>query len=102
MPKRYYENLSHDLTLGQEIEIDHSLWKTRIKELIQAIISNENKRNRKVDGGLYVGIGGIAYMLWFVSEKIAEFNFLDTADQFAQLHLKFCAQIIAEGVNNSA
>ena len=52
----------------------------------------DKKRNRKVDGGLYVGIGGIAYMLWFVSEKIAEFNFLDTADQFAQLHLKFCQQ----------
>ena len=91
MPKRYFENPLSDLTLGQEIQIDHTLWKTRIKKLIQAIITKEeNSSNRRVDGGLYVGISGIAYMMWYVSEKLPHLNCLENAKKFAQIHFKFC------------
>eukprot|EP00092_Neocalanus_flemingeri_P068272 GFUD01083399.1.p1 GENE.GFUD01083399.1~~GFUD01083399.1.p1 ORF type:complete len:317 (+),score=51.26 GFUD01083399.1:57-1007(+) len=90
MPKRYFENPFSDLTHGQEIHIDHALWKTRIKELIEAIIKNEKSSSRRVDGGLYVGMSGIAYMMWYVSVKLPELKCMETAKKFGQIHFKFC------------
>lgn len=90
MPKRYFDNPFQDLAPGQEIQVDHALWKTRIKDLISSIIMNENMSNRRVDGGLYVGISGIAYMMWYVSGKLPELNYMETAKKFAEIHLNFC------------
>jgi len=90
MPKRYFENPYSDLTSGQEIQIDHALWKSRIKELIEAIIKNEKSSSRRLDGGLYVGISGISYMLWYVSIKLPELKCLETAKKFGQIHFDVC------------
>ena len=92
MPKRYFENPFPDLGPGQEIQIDHQLWKKRIQDLISAIIANDSSPNRRVDGGVYVGLSGVAYMMWYVSDKIPELNCLETAKKFAQIHYKFCQE----------
>jgi len=94
MPKRYYENPYHDLLAGQEIQVDHILWKTRIKELIEGIITNSNSSSTimRVDGGLYVGLAGIAYMMSYVSEKLPDLNFLENAKKLAQTHYRFCQE----------
>ena len=38
MPLRYFENPYDDLVPGQEIEIDHKLWRSRIKEIVENIL----------------------------------------------------------------
>ena len=41
MPLRYFENQCEDLSLGQDIEIDYKLWKTRIREIVENILRKE-------------------------------------------------------------
>ena len=92
MPKRYFENPYNDLAPGQDIEIEHKFWKKRIKELIKAILSEDNAGKRRLDGGLYVGEAGIAYMLWYVSEKLPELAYMESAHKLAQEHFQFCKE----------
>ena len=32
-----------------------------------------------IEGGLYIGVAGIAYMMWYVSTKFPEFKLKETA-----------------------
>eukprot|EP00092_Neocalanus_flemingeri_P072791 GFUD01089670.1.p1 GENE.GFUD01089670.1~~GFUD01089670.1.p1 ORF type:complete len:104 (-),score=12.72 GFUD01089670.1:217-528(-) len=58
-----------------------------MKELVEIIISNQKTRKKDLDGGMHVGFGGVAYMLWFVSTKIPEMHRMEAAKMLAEVHL---------------
>ena len=94
MSKRYFDN--PDLTKENlECIVDENLWKSRLKELIDRIIVNQKKSKRDLDGGLYVGAGGVAYMLWYVSTILPELGQLEAAKTLADIQLKNCQPLTA-------
>ena len=96
MPKRYFNN--PDLTKENlNIPVDENLWKSRIKELADLIVANQKTGRRDLDGGLYVGAGGVAYMLWYVATKLPEYGaLLNTARTLADAHHQFCQPTTAQ------
>ena len=97
MSKRYFNNTA----LGQpdvDVFIDQDLWKSRIKELVEVIISNQKTSKQDLNGGLYVGVGGVAYMLWYVSTKIPELHHLEEAKFLAEIQFKNCKNTGADSL----
>ena len=95
MSLRYFDNPYSDLEPGDEIEIDYRLWKARIKKIVESILCRENYNQSLkgqfknllelkcveniLDGGLYVGVAGVAYMLWYVASKFPEYKLKEKA-----------------------
>ena len=96
MSLRYFDNPYSDLEPGEEIEIDYRLWKARIKKIVESILCRENYtqslkghflelkcksclKENIVDGGLYIGVAGVAYMLWHVASKFPEYKLKEKA-----------------------
>eukprot|EP00090_Calanus_glacialis_P029255 TRINITY_DN46963_c0_g1_i1.p1 TRINITY_DN46963_c0_g1~~TRINITY_DN46963_c0_g1_i1.p1 ORF type:complete len:418 (-),score=115.98 TRINITY_DN46963_c0_g1_i1:187-1404(-) len=89
MPNRYFEN-PYLTTDNLELVAEDLDWKPRIRELVDMIIANQKTAKRDLDGGLYVGVGGVAYMLWCVSTRLPELNYLEKAKTLAEIQLKNC------------
>ena len=97
MSKRYFDN--PDLSKENlECIVDESLWKSRLKELIDTMVANQKTSKRDLDGGLYVGAGGVAYMLWYISVKLPELCQLEAAKTLADIQLKNCQPLTAQSV----
>ena len=66
MAKRYFQNPY----IGKKKNLcDTNFLKSNIQSIVSQIISKQ-KVKRHDDGGLYVGQGGIAYMLYFLHKKL--------------------------------
>ena len=68
MAKRYFQNpyIGKKKNFG---DVDTNFLKSNIQSIVSQIISKQ-KVKRHDDGGLYVGQGGIAYMLYFLHKKL--------------------------------
>lgn len=53
---------------GEEITMSGKDWKPRLLEVVNTIVERQHPRVHDADGGLYVGIGGISYMFYFLSQ----------------------------------
>ena len=68
MAKRYFQNPY----IGKKInfcDVDTSFLKSNIQAIVNEIVSKQ-KEKRNDDGGLYVGQGGVSYMLYYLHKKI--------------------------------
>ena len=70
---RHFVNPFTDLFPGDQIGIDYRLWRKRIKTIIESILRTEDFTPSPREGGLYTGVAGVAYMLWYVATKFPEF-----------------------------
>jgi len=89
MHKRYFDNTFAEYN-KQDVVIDATIWQPKIKQLVDVIVKQQINR-RTCDGGLYVGLGGVAYALWFISTKLPNSHgLLKEAHKFSQAHLQHC------------
>jgi len=79
MSLRYFDNPYSDLAAGEEIEMDYRLWRSRIKKIVESILRRENFTPSPTEGGLYIGVAGVSYMLWHVASKFPEFKLKEKA-----------------------
>jgi len=86
MAKRYFQNPY----IGKAInfkDIDENFLKSNIQSIVSQIISKQKVKQHD-DGGLYVGQGGVAYMLYYLQKKLPELNYLDHANNLCEAHYK--------------
>ncbi|XP_047996476.1 lanC-like protein 3 homolog [Leguminivora glycinivorella] len=71
---RYFPNTLKDYTEGAEVSIAQNDVSVQIDEHIGTILKRLPPSPKHVEGGLYVGIAGVAYMFYHLSknEKLAE------------------------------
>ena len=69
MPKRYFLNpfLRHNIRDLKPLE--RKTVEDQIKKIVDTIIKQQGIGRRDLDGGLYVGVGGVAYMLIYLHSK---------------------------------
>ncbi|XP_034238193.1 lanC-like protein 3 isoform X1 [Thrips palmi] len=86
--KRYFTNPWKEGTVGSETDftLDADTGVTRIKEMINLISSKRPAVTKDGEGGLYVGIGGIAYMYYYLSQSPL---FASEKDQFIEKGLEY-------------
>ena len=94
---RYFVNKLKDFTAGQSTEIPVAALQERVNSIITRITQNIAADNQNCDGGLYVGIAGISYALWYVNQ-CSNFQdkkndllrqakaYLDVADAYERQH----------------
>lgn len=83
--KRFFLNNLSDYN-NQSVSIPHIWLVQKIQELVSTIEKHARPDVRKADGGLYVGIGGIAYMYYHLS-KIAALS--DKRQEFLKKGLEY-------------
>lgn len=69
-PKRYFINNLHDFQSGND-PFTQQNWISKIQQTINTITDKQKPSVKAADGGLYVGIAGIGYMLYHVSQTPA-------------------------------
>lgn len=86
--KRYFTNPWKEGTVGSETDfiLDADTGVTRIKEMINLISAKRPPVTKDGEGGLYVGIGGIAYMYYYLSQSPL---FASEKDQFIEKGLEY-------------
>ena len=70
MPSRYFLNpflrsKASDLKL-----LERKTLEDKIKNIVDLIVSQQGIDKRDLDGGLYVGAGGVAYMILYLNSKL--------------------------------
>lgn len=65
-PKRFFVNLMDDYP-GGEVLIPKDVLQERLRSTLNNILTNQARVLTDCDGGLYVGLSGIAYMLYYLS-----------------------------------
>lgn len=88
-PKRYFINELPDYSPDRELSVSKDSIKANIMLLISEIESKQPPSVKFGDGGLYVGIAGIAYMFYYLS-KSPVFNF--RRDDFISKGLEYINQ----------
>ena len=67
-PKRYFLNpWLHGLV--ETVDFVQEYWVGKTSELIKLVTSKQTADARDGEGGLYVGVGGIGYMFYHISES---------------------------------
>lgn len=86
---------------GGDVKVDKSYLKARAVDCIKLITQNLKKNKENCDGGLYVGIPGVAYMLHRLAlnpEFAQEKDFLlDEANAYLQTSLEYAYQTKKRG-----
>ena len=68
MSKRYFCNPFIGKEKSLEV-IDRNFYKSQVENIVKQIVSRQKTGRRDLDGGLYVGAGGVAYMLYFLVKR---------------------------------
>ena len=68
MSKRYFCNPFIGKEKSLEV-IDRNFYKSQVENIVQQIVSRQKTGRRDLDGGLYVGAGGVAYMLYYLVKR---------------------------------
>ena len=68
MSKRYFCNPFIGKEKSLEV-IDRNFYKSQVENIVKQIVSRQKTGRRDLDGGLYVGAGGVAYMLYYLVQK---------------------------------
>ncbi|RZF48894.1 hypothetical protein LSTR_LSTR003274 [Laodelphax striatellus] len=85
-PRRYFINNLPDHVASSEVIIDEARIKDQILQIVSNILKKEPPSAKHADGGLYVGIGGIAYMFFHLSQNRA---FQHEKEQFVAKGLEY-------------
>lgn len=92
MRKRFFHNLFGQF-LSLEKPPDPIFYSAKAKEILQKCVTKCPPTKSNCDGGIYVGIGGIAYALWYASTKPVfkneRLNFLNDARKLIEVHVEF-------------
>ncbi|RXG56860.1 LanC-like protein 3 [Armadillidium vulgare] len=92
-PKRYYIN---NLPDEPSPAITNDLQKKRIDGLIQSITKGLKLNSENSDGGLYVGLAGVAYMFYHISKipssQSVKKEYLEQGLKFIQIPLQLAYQ----------
>ncbi|KAF4525896.1 hypothetical protein B566_EDAN013145 [Ephemera danica] len=68
-PRRYFTNSMPDHTEGENVTILESQWRSKILNTIESITKRQPAKVADADGGLYVGVGGIGFMFYYLSQS---------------------------------
>ena len=68
MSKRYFCNPFIGKEKSLEV-IDRNFYKSQVENIVKQIVARQKTGRRDLDGGLYVGAGGVAYMLYYLFKK---------------------------------
>ena len=68
MSKRYFCNPFIGKEKSLEV-IDRNFYKSQVENIVKQIVSRQKTGRRDLDGGLYVGAGGVAYMLYYLVRR---------------------------------
>ncbi|XP_064627723.1 lanC-like protein 3 [Lineus longissimus] len=96
---RYFKNNLGDFVCGRsahevEGDIDRSYWKKIIKSTVDTILKGQppRKPGSGGDGGLYVGVAGVAYMYYYVAQcevfSSERYDYLNTARDYIEVALE--------------
>jgi len=94
-PKRYFTNKFQDYQ-GEEITIPREYLKDQSLNTVKLIIDKQKLSLGDCDGGLYVGVGGISFMLYYLSSKPGFVNerqeLLDNGRKYIELALQYAEE----------
>ena len=68
MSKRYFCNPFIGKEKSLEV-IDKNFYKSQVENIVKQIVARQKTGRRDLDGGLYVGAGGVAYMLYYLAKR---------------------------------
>ena len=68
MSKRYFCNPFIGKEKSLEV-IDKNFYKSQVENIVKQIVARQKTGRRDLDGGLYVGAGGVAYMLYYLAQR---------------------------------
>lgn len=92
-PKRYFINMMDDFK-GGEVVIPKDVIRERLNASLNNILLNQGKTLHECDGGLYVGISGVAYMFYYMStvNALAERrqDYLKHAEGYMDVAMQYC------------
>lgn len=84
--KRYFINSMSDYITGESVRIQHQQIKQRCMDVVKHIFAKQGNSFRDCDGGLYVGVAGVSYMCYYLSQKQSfceeKKMFLKNADEY--------------------
>lgn len=90
---RFFENKMPDCGYDQEVQIPVDQIRARIVAVIEALRQNVVASPQACDGGVYVGIAGIAYALLYVAQSKQipekESEYLELAEQYINVALDY-------------
>ena len=76
LPKRYFLNPYLHQKASVLRFLERRTIENQIKNIVEIIVSQQKVEKRDLDGGLYVGAAGVAYMLQYLQSKLpGNFNF---------------------------
>lgn len=67
-PKRYFVNNLPDYD-GTPIPLERELWTERCRDTAQRVFTHQGTAFEDCDGGLYVGVAGVAYMAYRIAQS---------------------------------
>ena len=68
MSKRYFCNPFIGKEKSLEV-IDKNFYKSQVENIVKQIVARQKTGRRDLDGSLYVGAGGVAYMLYYLAQR---------------------------------
>ena len=90
---RYFENKMPDCGFDEEVQIPVDQIRARILAVIEALRQNVVASQQACDGGVYVGLAGIAYALLYVAQSKQipekEREYLELAEQYMNVALDY-------------
>ena len=70
LPKRYFLNPYLHQKASELKFLERRTIENEVKNIVEIIVSQQKVEKRDLDGGLYVGAAGVAYMLQYLQSKL--------------------------------
>ncbi|XP_066998534.2 lanC-like protein 3 [Anabrus simplex] len=94
-PKRYFINTLKDYH-NEDFGVQADQWKMRVFQTVNTIADRQPPTVRDSEGGLYVGIGGIGYMFYYISQSPL---FKDEKGEFLKQSLNYMKSALTYAEN---
>jgi len=85
LPRHFTNNFP---SIGQPKE-DANFWRDRIGDILNAIFANEKRISKDCDGGLYVGLGGVGFAMWYLYKLFNNKEYLSKAGQYVNINKEY-------------
>lgn len=90
-PKRYFVNKLSDF-VGPSLDIPTDIIKTKCLNYVRQIFSLQTVTSNDCDGGLYVGLAGVSYMCYYLSQHPA---FSENRQEFLDKSVRYLDPALA-------
>uniref|UniRef100_T1JC93 LanC-like protein 3 homolog n=1 Tax=Strigamia maritima TaxID=126957 RepID=T1JC93_STRMM len=80
-PNRFFVN-PYDDYKGGDVVVKKDVLRDRLRNILQNIVDNQSRKLSDCDGGLYVGLSGIAYTFYYLSTLPA---FIDKKQEYLKI-----------------